>query len=109
VITLGYMELNLIYYVTAGEMEVRCWTLYNGSLAPQAAGVIHGDFERGFIKAEVCGHSAWVRVRVRVSLHRGLVYTARVSLQRVSIIDGPRVRVSPSPCSVSILGAPPAL
>ena len=54
VITLGYTELNLIYYFTAGEKEVRCWTLYNGSLAPQAAGVIHSDFERGFIKAEVC-------------------------------------------------------
>jgi hypothetical protein len=47
---------------------VRCWTLFNGSLAPQAAGVIHGDFERGFIKAEVCGHSAWGRVRVRLRL-----------------------------------------
>ena len=52
----GYKELNLIYYFTAGEKEVRCWTLYEGSLAPQAAGVIHGDFERGFIKAEVCAY-----------------------------------------------------
>lgn len=43
----------MIYYFTAGEKEVRCWTLYGGSLAPQAAGVIHSDFERGFIKAEV--------------------------------------------------------
>ena len=49
----GYKELNLIYYFTTGEKEVRCWTLYEGSLAPQAAGVIHSDFERGFIKAEV--------------------------------------------------------
>ena len=49
----GYKELNLIYYFPAGEKEVRCWTLYEGSLAPQAAGVIHSDFERGFIKAEV--------------------------------------------------------
>ena len=49
----GYKELNLIYYFTAGEKEVRCWTLYEGSLAPQAGGVIHSDFERGFIKAEV--------------------------------------------------------
>ncbi|EEH53875.1 uncharacterized protein MICPUCDRAFT_21002 [Micromonas pusilla CCMP1545] len=52
----GYKELNLIYYFTAGEKEVRCWTLYEGSLAPQAAGVIHSDFERGFIKAEVCAY-----------------------------------------------------
>ena len=52
----GYKELNLIYYFTAGEKEVRCWTLYNGALAPQAAGVIHSDFERGFIKAEVVAY-----------------------------------------------------
>jgi obg-like ATPase 1 len=38
----------------AGETEVRCWTILKGTLAPQAAGVIHSDFERGFIKAEVC-------------------------------------------------------
>ena len=50
----GYKELNLIYYFTAGEKEVRCWTVQEGALAPQAAGVIHTDFERGFIKAEVC-------------------------------------------------------
>lgn len=58
-VTLGYSELNLIYFFTAGEKEVRCWTLYNGSLAPQAAGVIHSDFERGFIKAEVVAYSDW--------------------------------------------------
>lgn len=50
-VTLGYSELNLIYFFTAGEKEVRCWTIYNGSFAPQAAGAIHSDFERGFIKA----------------------------------------------------------
>lgn len=50
----GYKDLELIYYFTAGETEVRCWTIIKGILAPQAAGVIHTDFERGFIKAEVC-------------------------------------------------------
>lgn len=40
----------------AGEKEVRCWTIPRGCLAPQAAGVIHGDFERGFIKAEVVAY-----------------------------------------------------
>ena len=45
--------MNLIHFFTAGEKEVRCWTLQRGALAPQAAGVIHTDFERGFIKAEV--------------------------------------------------------
>lgn len=49
----GFKELNLIYYFTAGEKEVRCWTIQKGTLAPGAAGVIHSDFERGFIKAEV--------------------------------------------------------
>lgn len=52
IITVGYSQLNLIYFFTAGEKEVRCWTVQQGALAPQAAGVIHGDFERGFIKAE---------------------------------------------------------
>ena len=53
VITQGYKELALIYYFTAGEKEVRCWTVQQGALAPEAAGVIHTDFQRGFIKAEV--------------------------------------------------------
>eukprot|EP01135_Chromosphaera_perkinsii_P006361 Nk52_evm90s485 gene=Nk52_evmTU90s485 len=52
-ITTGYHELNLIHFFTAGDKEVRCWTVYGGAFAPQAAGVIHTDFERGFIKAEV--------------------------------------------------------
>jgi len=52
-ITQGYRDLNLMYYFTAGEKEVRCWTVYKGATAPQAAGAIHSDFERGFIKAEV--------------------------------------------------------
>jgi obg-like ATPase 1 len=43
----------LIHYFTAGEDEVKCWTLRNGSNAPQAAGIIHTDFEKGFICAEV--------------------------------------------------------
>ncbi len=45
--------LGLITYFTAGEKEVRAWTIHRGDKAPQAAGVIHTDFERGFIKAEV--------------------------------------------------------
>ena len=49
----AYHELGLIHFFTCGEKEVRCWTVQKGSLAPQAAGVIHSDFERGFIKAEV--------------------------------------------------------
>jgi hypothetical protein len=49
----SYSLLNLITYFTAGEKEVRAWTIKKGFKAPQAAGVIHTDFERGFIKAEV--------------------------------------------------------
>jgi GTP-binding protein YchF len=49
----SYSILNLITYFTAGEKEVRAWTIRKGWKAPQAAGVIHSDFERGFIRAEV--------------------------------------------------------
>jgi GTP-binding protein YchF len=53
VIRTGYQLLGLITYLTAGEKECRAWTIPQGWTAPQAAGVIHTDFERGFIKAEV--------------------------------------------------------
>ncbi|MBL7875426.1 MAG: redox-regulated ATPase YchF, partial [Cyclobacteriaceae bacterium] len=49
----AYNLLNLITYFTAGEKEVRAWTIHKGWKAPQAAGVIHTDFEKGFIRAEV--------------------------------------------------------
>ncbi len=49
----SYHLLGLISYITAGEKEVRAWTIKNGTLAPQAAGKIHTDFERGFIRADV--------------------------------------------------------
>lgn len=52
-VKVGYNILNLMYYFTAGEPEVRCWTIPAGACAPEAAGAIHSDFERGFIKAEV--------------------------------------------------------
>ena len=45
--------MGLISYLTAGEPEVRAWTIKEGTKAPQAAGKIHSDFERGFIRAEV--------------------------------------------------------
>lgn len=53
VIRAGYALLGLQTYFTAGEVEVRAWTIQKGFKAPQAAGVIHTDFEKGFIKAEV--------------------------------------------------------
>ncbi len=48
-----YSLLGLISYLTAGQPEVRAWTITKGTKAPQAAGKIHTDFERGFIRAEV--------------------------------------------------------
>jgi ribosome-binding ATPase len=51
-----YHLLGLRTYFTAGEKEVRAWTIHNGDTAPQAAGVIHSDFERGFIKAETVAY-----------------------------------------------------
>ncbi|KAH8801099.1 P-loop containing nucleoside triphosphate hydrolase protein [Hyaloscypha sp. PMI_1271] len=57
IITEGFTKLGLQYYFTAGEKEIRCWTIPRGCLAPQAAGAIHTDFERGFIKAEVVAYA----------------------------------------------------
>jgi len=55
-----YALLNLITYFTAGEKEVRAWTIITGTKAPQAAGVIHTDFEKGFIRAEVIKYNDFV-------------------------------------------------
>ena len=52
-IVVGYDTLGLISYLTAGEPEVRAWTITKGTKAPGAAGKIHTDFEKGFIRAEV--------------------------------------------------------
>jgi ribosome-binding ATPase YchF (GTP1/OBG family) len=52
-----YALLGLRTYFTAGEKEVRAWTIHVGDTAPQAAGVIHSDFERGFIKAETVAYT----------------------------------------------------
>jgi ribosome-binding ATPase len=56
----AYQLLGLQTYFTAGEKEVRAWTVRAGSTAPQAAGVIHTDFERGFIRAEVIGYADYI-------------------------------------------------
>ncbi|MDR3552269.1 MAG: redox-regulated ATPase YchF [Clostridia bacterium] len=53
----GYSLLGLISYLTAGQPEVRAWTITKGTRAPQAAGKIHSDFERGFIRAEVVAYT----------------------------------------------------
>ena len=58
-----YHLLNLSTYFTAGVQEVRAWTIHKGWKAPQAAGVIHSDFEKGFIKAEVIAYSDFVQFK----------------------------------------------
>ncbi|OGW90043.1 MAG: redox-regulated ATPase YchF [Omnitrophica bacterium RIFCSPLOWO2_01_FULL_50_24] len=60
-IRLSYGLLGLVTFLTAGETEVRAWTIIKGMKAPQAAGVIHSDFERGFIRAEVMAYEDLVR------------------------------------------------
>ena len=57
----GYSLLGLISFLTAGPKEVRAWTIRNGDKAPQAAGKIHSDFERGFIRAEIVPYDDLVR------------------------------------------------
>jgi GTP-binding protein YchF len=59
----GYSLLGLQTYFTAGVKEVRAWTVHAGSTAPQAAGVIHTDFERGFIRAEVIAYDDFIRYK----------------------------------------------
>ncbi|PIV90577.1 redox-regulated ATPase YchF [Candidatus Gracilibacteria bacterium CG17_big_fil_post_rev_8_21_14_2_50_48_13] len=68
-ISTAFRTLGLMYYFTAGEKEVRAWTIHEGWTAPEAAGVIHTDFERGFIKADVVSwadlveHQGWSKAR----------------------------------------------
>ena len=56
----GYELLDLITYFTAGPKETRAWTIPKGTKAPQAAGVIHTDFERGFIRAQTIAYNDFV-------------------------------------------------
>ncbi|MGN6313291.1 MAG: redox-regulated ATPase YchF [Rhodanobacteraceae bacterium] len=63
VIRAAYKLLGLQTYFTAGEKEVRAWTVKRGATAPQAAGVIHTDFERGFIRAETVAYDDYIKYR----------------------------------------------
>ena len=70
----SYKLLGLISYLTAGEPEVRAWTITNGTKAPEAAGKIHSDFERGFIRAEVVAYTDLMECGSMVSAkEKGLV------------------------------------
>jgi hypothetical protein len=58
----GYDLLHLISFFTAGPKEVHAWTVHKGALAPRASGVIHSDFEKGFIRAEIIKYNDLVRL-----------------------------------------------
>ncbi len=73
-IRVAFHLLGLMTYFTAGEIEVRAWTIRQGTKAPQAAGVIHSDFERGFIRAEVISYDDLIACRSLVAgRDKGLV------------------------------------
>ncbi len=70
----GYKILGLISYLTAGKPEVRAWTIVDGTKAPQAAGKIHTDFEKGFIKAEVVSFDDFMKYKSMVHVkEKGLL------------------------------------
>ena len=91
----SYSLLGLISYLTSGEDETRAWTITKGTKAPQAAGKIHTDFERGFIKAEVvnfqdlidCGSTAAAKEKglVRVEGKEYVVQDGDVILFRFNV------------------------
>lgn len=73
-ISASYSLLGLISYLTAGPQEVRAWTITNGTKAPGAAGKIHSDFERGFIRAEVVSYDDLIRLgSITQAKEQGLV------------------------------------
>ena len=81
-----YHLLGLRTYFTAGEKEVRAWTIHNGDTAPKAAGVIHSDFERGFIKAETVAYDDLVKCgSVAAAREKGLY---RMEGKEYAVKDG---------------------
>ncbi len=73
-IRVSYQTLGLISYFTAGEKETRAWTITKGTKAPQAAGKIHSDFERGFIRAEVIHYDDFMKYKsMAAAKEKGLV------------------------------------
>jgi ribosome-binding ATPase YchF (GTP1/OBG family) len=64
----AYRELGLITYFTQGPTEVRAWTLKKDSKAPQAAGIIHSDFEKGFIRAEAASYEDFIKAGSEAAL-----------------------------------------
>jgi GTP-binding protein YchF len=82
----AYQLLKQQTYFTAGEKEVRAWTINIGSTAPQAAGVIHTDFEKGFIRAEVISYEDYVTFKTEAKAREA--GRMRVEGKEYSVIDG---------------------
>jgi ribosome-binding ATPase YchF (GTP1/OBG family) len=78
--------LKLITYFTAGVQEVRAWTITNGFKAPQAAGVIHTDFEKGFIRAEVISYVDYLQFGSEAAVKEA--GKMRVEGKEYTVIDG---------------------
>ena len=86
VVRAGYQLLGLQTFFTVGEQECRAWTIRKGARAPEAAGVIHSDFERGFIKAEVFGWEELIRLGSEAAVReKGLL---RVEGKEYVVADG---------------------
>jgi ribosome-binding ATPase YchF (GTP1/OBG family) len=81
----GYEILNLITFLTSGPQESRAWTVTRGSTAPQAAGKIHTDFEKNFIRAEVCNWQDFVKYGEVGCKERGLI---RIEGKEYVVQDG---------------------
>ena len=86
VIQKAYDLLGLITFFTAGKKETRAWTVRRHSMAPQAAGVIHTDFEKGFIRAEVMAYTDWDRLGSEQSVKDAGLY--RVEGKEYEVKDG---------------------
>jgi ribosome-binding ATPase YchF (GTP1/OBG family) len=86
VVRAGYRMLGLQTFFTVGEQECRAWTFHKGAKAPEAAGVIHSDFERGFIKAEVFDWKDLIRLRSEAAVReKGLL---RIEGKEYVVRDG---------------------
>ncbi|HZJ69193.1 MAG TPA: DUF933 domain-containing protein, partial [Candidatus Eisenbacteria bacterium] len=74
IISESYKLLGLISFLTIGEDEIRAWTIEAGTKAPQAAGKIHSDFERGFIRAEIIAYEDFIQYKSMIKAReKGLV------------------------------------
>jgi len=82
----GYHTLDLVHFFTCGSDEVKCWTIRNGTKAPQAAGVIHTDFERGFICAEVMKYEEFKEIGSEAAVKAAGKY--RKEGKTYTVVDG---------------------